>query len=257
MSPQSSLQPKVKELESEQESEYSEEDQDDDEEVYWIDFDEEEEKKDDTNDDKSIDLEMTDDEETDEQFVHGVEQVNDDKDEEMTNAEVEEFGNGDEEYTDAAKTDAGKTEEDTTYAEINSLLDMKFQSEVPYIQSPSVLRVPVSVIYEPSVLSLVLRAPMTTLPLPSVSTIPLVRHQTTTPILTPPITTDAPTITIAVPESDALTSQVPNVVEHYLGLKIDDDLQKVLQRHTADLIQKYSVKPTPESSKIQKPTINL
>nr|GEY39692.1 hypothetical protein [Tanacetum cinerariifolium] len=54
-----------------------------------------------------------------------------------------------------------------------------------------------------------------------------------------------------------LKSQVPNVVEHYLGSKITDDLQKVLQRHIVDLIQKYSMKPTPESSKIQKPTINL
>ncbi|GKF89866.1 hypothetical protein Tco_0263829, partial [Tanacetum coccineum] len=47
-----------------------------------------------------------------------------------------------------------------------------------------------------------------------------------------------------------LKSQVPMVVEQYLGSKIGDDLQKVLQRHTADLIQKYSVKPAPESSKI-------
>nr|GEZ60452.1 hypothetical protein [Tanacetum cinerariifolium] len=31
----------------------------------------------------------------------------------------------------------------------------------------------------------------------------------------------------------------------------------IKMRHTADLIQKYSVKPAPESSKIQKPTINL
>ncbi|GKC44117.1 putative reverse transcriptase domain-containing protein, partial [Tanacetum coccineum] len=52
-------------------------------------------------------------------------------------------------------------------------------------------------------------------------------------------------------------SQVPTVVEHYLGSKIGDDLQKVLQRHTTDLIQKYSVKPTLESSKIQKLTINI
>ncbi|GKA01131.1 hypothetical protein Tco_0673796 [Tanacetum coccineum] len=52
-------------------------------------------------------------------------------------------------------------------------------------------------------------------------------------------------------------SQVPTVVEHYLGSKIGYDLQKVLQRHTADLIQKYFVKPTPKSSKIHKPTIDL
>nr|GFA11634.1 hypothetical protein [Tanacetum cinerariifolium] len=87
-------------------SEYSKEDQGGDEEVDWIDFNEDEKKKDDTDDDKSIDLEMTDDE-----FVHGVEQVNDDEDEEMTNAEVEEFRNGDEENIDEAKTDAEKIEE--------------------------------------------------------------------------------------------------------------------------------------------------
>ncbi|GJT66620.1 hypothetical protein Tco_1018100 [Tanacetum coccineum] len=52
-----------------------------------------------------------DDEETDDEFVHGDEQVNDDEDEEMTNAEVEESGNGNKEVTDAAKVDAGKTEE--------------------------------------------------------------------------------------------------------------------------------------------------
>nr|GEU79524.1 retrovirus-related Pol polyprotein from transposon TNT 1-94 [Tanacetum cinerariifolium] len=93
------------------ESEYSKEDQGNDEEVDWIDFDEDEEKKDDTDDDKSINLEMTDDEETDDEFVHGVEQVNDNEDEEMTNAKVEESRNGDEENTDPAKIDARKTEQ--------------------------------------------------------------------------------------------------------------------------------------------------
>ncbi|GKE63951.1 hypothetical protein Tco_1514318 [Tanacetum coccineum] len=53
---------------------------------------------------------MADDEETDDEFVHGVKQVNDDEDEEMTNAEVEESRNCDEENIDAAKMDAGKTE---------------------------------------------------------------------------------------------------------------------------------------------------
>ncbi|GKE51817.1 hypothetical protein Tco_1486973, partial [Tanacetum coccineum] len=91
---------------SEQESEYSEEDLGDDEEVDWIDSDKDEEKKDDTDDDKSIDLEMTDDE-----FVHGDEQVNDDKDEEMLNAKVEDSGKGDAEISDVAKVDAEKIEE--------------------------------------------------------------------------------------------------------------------------------------------------
>ncbi|GJT11014.1 hypothetical protein Tco_0858056, partial [Tanacetum coccineum] len=72
------------------------------------------------------------------------------------------------------------TVKDTTDAENNSLLDIKIQYEVPHIQSSSVLRVPVSVISEPSVLSPVketpLVAPVTTLPLLSVSIITHVPH---------------------------------------------------------------------------------
>ncbi|GKA00962.1 hypothetical protein Tco_0673627 [Tanacetum coccineum] len=254
-------------------SEYSEEDQGNDEEVDWIDSNEDEEKKDDTDDDKSIDLEMTDDEETYDEFVHGVEQVNDDEDEEMTNAEVEESGNGDEENIDAEKTDDGKTEE---------VKDDAKKAELPPTSSSLSPLVPTPIPVTPLV------AHVTSLLTPSsVSTIPPVPHQTTTPLPTPPITTDALTITTDIPESDGLSavqlrvarlekfmselkkidhsaralvtlkSQVPTVVEKYLGSKIGDDLQKVLQRHTADLIHKYSVKPAPESSKIQTLTINL
>ncbi|GJT47277.1 hypothetical protein Tco_0955992 [Tanacetum coccineum] len=236
MVPNASEEKVILEWESKQKSEYSEEDQGDDEEVDWIDSDEDEEKKDDTDDDKSIDLEMTDDEETYDKFVHSVERVNDDEDEEMTNVEVEESGNSDEENTDAAKTDARKTEE---------VKDDAKKAELPPTSSSLSLS---SVQETPSV------APVTTLPLPSVSTIPLIPHQTTAPILTPPIITDAPTITTVVPELDALSavqlrvaklekdvselkkidhsakdlaafkSQVPTVVEHYLGSKIGDDL---------------------------------
>nr|GEV62416.1 hypothetical protein [Tanacetum cinerariifolium] len=73
--------------------------------------DEDEKKKDDTDDDKSINLEMTDDEETNDEFMHDNEQLNDDEDEKMLNAEVEDSRNGDEENTDAVKTDPRKTEE--------------------------------------------------------------------------------------------------------------------------------------------------
>ncbi|GJT17685.1 hypothetical protein Tco_0876391 [Tanacetum coccineum] len=239
-----------------------------------------------------------DDEKTDE-FVHDDEQVNDDEDEEMTNSEIEESRNGDEEITDAAKVDAGNTEEeligtikDTTDAEINSLLDIKIQSEVTHIQSPSVLTVHVLVNSEPLVLKHIPETPsvapaITLLPPSSVSTIPPILLQTITPIPTPSITTEAPTITTVLPESDALAVvhlrvmklekdvselkkidhsaealaslkfQVPTVVKHYLGSKIGDDLQKVLQRHTANLIQKYSVKPAPKPSKIQTPKSDL
>ncbi|GJZ86722.1 hypothetical protein Tco_0658332, partial [Tanacetum coccineum] len=88
----------------------------------WIYSDDNEEKKD---DDKSIDLKKTDDVETDDEFVHseeyvqedddefvhGDEHVNDDEDEEMKDVEVEESGNGDEEITDTAKANAEKTKE--------------------------------------------------------------------------------------------------------------------------------------------------
>ncbi|GKE57998.1 hypothetical protein Tco_1497183, partial [Tanacetum coccineum] len=286
---------------SKQESEYSEEDQGDDEDVDWIDSDDDEEKKNDTDDDKSIDLEMINDEETDDEFVHGNEQVNDDEDEEMTNAEVEESGNGDEENTDAEKTDAGKTEEvkddakkakfpltssrlsvssgygdqflkllfdtsligtvkDTTYAEINSLLDIKIQSEVPHIQSPPVLIVPVLVISEPSVLTPIPGTPSVApaiilLTPSSISTIPPVPHQTTAPIPTPPITINAPTITTVVPESDALTTVQLRVAK----LETDVSELKKIDLSTKALATLKSQVPTPalESSKIQTSTINL
>ncbi|GKC37691.1 hypothetical protein Tco_1050075 [Tanacetum coccineum] len=239
------------------------------------------EKKDDADDDKSIDLEMIDDEETDDEVLQGKEQVNDDKDEEMTNVEVEESRNGGEEDTFAAKSDAEKTEEakdDSKKVELPSTSSnlsvssgfgdqfLKLSSHtsliVPHIQSPSVLKVHVFVISEPSVLTPVqetpLATPVTTLPPPSVTTIPPAPlQQSTTPIPSPPIITYAPTITTAVHESNALSaiqlrvvklekdvfelklidhsakalsilkSQVPMVVEQYLGSKIGDDLQKV------------------------------
>ncbi|GKE61145.1 hypothetical protein Tco_1511512, partial [Tanacetum coccineum] len=233
---------------------YSEEDQGDDEEVDWIDSDEDGEKKDDIDADKSIDFEMIDDEETNDEFVHGVEQAINDEDEEMTTAEVEESMNGDEENTDAENTNARKIEEvkdDAKKAKLpptSSSLSVSSGFSDQFLKlssdtnlSSSVLRVPAFVIYEPSVLSPVqetpLVAPVTTLHLPSVSTIPHVPHQTTAPIPITPITIDAPTITNDVLEFDALSA--------------------VLQRHTADLIQKYSVKPALESNKIQKPTIDL
>ncbi|GKF85335.1 hypothetical protein Tco_0250233, partial [Tanacetum coccineum] len=46
-------------------------------------------------------------------------------------------------------------------------------------------------------------------------------------------------------------SQLPTVVDKYLGTKLDDALLKILKRHTADLIEKYSVLPGLESIKNQ------
>ncbi|GKF81655.1 hypothetical protein Tco_0240257 [Tanacetum coccineum] len=46
----------------------------------------------------------------------------------------------------------------------------------------------------------------------------------------------------------SIKSQVPTVVDKYLGTKLDNALLKILERHTADLIEKYSVLPGPEST---------
>ncbi|GJX15050.1 hypothetical protein Tco_0206808 [Tanacetum coccineum] len=89
---------------------------------------------------------------------------------------------------------------------------------------------------------------------------PLVLQQTTpipTTITTPPINTKAPTITTAILEITpfiALQLRVAKLeqdMSEYLGTKLDDALLKTLERHTADLVEKYSVLPTPESSKKQ------
>ncbi|GJY91481.1 hypothetical protein Tco_0506677 [Tanacetum coccineum] len=49
----------------------------------------------------------------------------------------------------------------------------------------------------------------------------------------------------------SIKSQVPTVVDKYLGTKLDDALLKILERHTADLIEKYSALPGLESIKNQ------
>ncbi|GKE56839.1 hypothetical protein Tco_1496024, partial [Tanacetum coccineum] len=49
----------------------------------------------------------------------------------------------------------------------------------------------------------------------------------------------------------SIKSQVPTVVDKYLGTKLDDALLRILERHTADLIEKYSVLLGPESIKNQ------
>nr|GEZ72280.1 hypothetical protein [Tanacetum cinerariifolium] len=227
MSPQSSLLPQMKELVLNQGFYMRKR-------IDWIDSDEDEGKKDDIDDDKSIDLEMTDDEEMDDEFVHGF---------------------GDQFLKLTSDTSLIGTVKDTTDTKIYSLLDIKIQSEVPHIQSPYPLQ---QLFYPP----------------PSVSTIPPVLHQTTTPIHAPPFTTEASTITIVVPESDALTifqlrvaklekgvfelKKIDHSVEALATLKskIGDDLQKCasdirkIKREQAERqkIPKYTIKSTDKAT---------
>ncbi|GJY50139.1 hypothetical protein Tco_0440095 [Tanacetum coccineum] len=172
---------------SEQESEYSEEDKLDDE--------EKDDKKgdvDDEGDDHICDIQHTDDE-----------------DDETESDEDDIYKKSDEEDTDAAKADAEMTEEaedDSKKAELpptSSSLSIfsGFGDQFLKLSSDTSLVVLTPVQETSSA------APVTTLLLPSVSTIPTTPlQQTTTPIPTPPITTDAPTITTVVFEFDALSA---------------------------------------------------
>nr|GEX96956.1 hypothetical protein [Tanacetum cinerariifolium] len=93
-----------------------------------------------------------------------------DEDEDMLNAKVVESekrcsslsvssGFGDQFIKLSSDSSLVSTVKDSTDAEINSLLEVKIQSEVPHIQSPSVLKVHVSVIPKPSVLTPVQESP--------------------------------------------------------------------------------------------------
>ncbi|GKD68477.1 hypothetical protein Tco_1322567 [Tanacetum coccineum] len=218
-----------------------------------------------------------------------------DEDVEMKDAEVEESDKGVEKVTDAAKEEAEKTSEakhDTKKTELppsSSSLSVSsgFGDQFLKLSSDSSLvstakdsadtnKVLVSVILEttnlPPIPEILTETPVsTTVSSPLVTPIISSVQQTPTPIPTPTITTDAPTITTAIPESNALTvvelrvaklekdmselktvdhstealailkSQVPSVVDNYLGSKVRDVFRKELKKHTTDLIQKYSL----------------
>nr|GEY19484.1 hypothetical protein [Tanacetum cinerariifolium] len=299
--PQSSLLPQVKELGDEQDSEHSDDDNDD------VEKDNKDGDVDDEGDAHISDTQDADDEdvetESDEEDIYKYKiHVRKDDGEEMINAKVNDSDKGDEEITDVAKADAKKTSEakddaktklppSSSILSINSLLEVKIQSEVPNTQSPSVFSVLVSMISKPTVRTLVQESPSTstttTLHPPSVSTAPYVPQQTTTPIPTPTITADAPTVTAAVPESNALIvvelrvailekdvselktvdhsskvlailmSHVSFIIDNYLEFKVEDVFQKELKKHTTDLIQKYSLQQFSETSKKQTPIVDL
>ncbi|GJS71143.1 hypothetical protein Tco_0703984 [Tanacetum coccineum] len=199
---------------SEQESEYSEE-EDDDETIEYVDMDKQEEKKDD-DDDKSIELEQTDDEETNDEFVYSKEHVQDD-------------------------------DEETDDEFVHGTVMKKFLMR-PSSTYPSILTVPVLVNSEPSILTSIPKTPLvapatTLLPHRSVFTIP--------PLRVAKLEKDVSELKKIDHSPKALVtlkSQVPTVVEHYLGSKIGDDLQKT---STIDLEQE-SEKSTSEILKTKK-----
>ncbi|GJR05796.1 hypothetical protein Tco_0528780 [Tanacetum coccineum] len=185
----------------------------------------------------------------------------------MINAEVDDSDNGDEEVTDAAKADAEKTSEVKDDAKKTELpptssslsVSLGFGGQLLKLSSDSSL---VSTVKDSrdqliiGILTTVRESPsitiVTTLHPPPVSTTPPVPQQITTLIPTPTITTDAPTITTTISESNALSAvqlrvaklekdvselkkidlftealaalktQVPSFVDKYLGSKVGD-----------------------------------
>ncbi|GJW84060.1 hypothetical protein Tco_0157205 [Tanacetum coccineum] len=204
----------------------------DEEKIDWVYSDEDEEKKDD--DDKSFDIEETGDEETDDKFMRGDDQVQENVDEEMKDKEVDDTGNSDEEITNMAKADAEKTKEvkdDNKKAELPPLISGLFvssgfgnqflnlysdKSTVGTLKDSADAKI--NSLLNLVVLSTIPEIPTvtsTTTPLPPnyVSTIsPVLLQQTTTLILTPPITTKTPPIT-KIPDPLPAISQSIYVLE--------------------------------------------
>ncbi|GJZ09547.1 hypothetical protein Tco_0543830 [Tanacetum coccineum] len=205
--------------------------------------------------------------------------VHNEEDVEMKDAEVEESDKGEEKVVDAAKEEAKKT---------SKAKDDAKKTELPP-SSSSLSTIHVLVIPKttnlPPILEIVTETPAsTTVPSPQVTPIFASVQQTPTLIPTQPITTDAPNVTTTIHESNALSavelrvaklekdvselktidhssealvvlqSYVPIVVDKYLDTKVGDVFQKELQKHTADLIHKYSLQHLPELTKKPTPT---
>ncbi|GJW32881.1 retrovirus-related pol polyprotein from transposon TNT 1-94 [Tanacetum coccineum] len=211
---------------SENESDYCVENQGNDENIPWESTVEDEEKKDDddADDDKSIDLEKTDDEETDNEFVHSEEYAQ--EDDEVIHGDEQVNETEDEEMIDAkvAEYESEKGDEgisDTAKADAEKTEEVKDdikKAEFP----PSSSSLSVSLGFGNQFLNLS----------SDKSTDGNLRD-----------TTDA--------EINSL-SQVTAVVNEYMGSSLGDALHKVLQKHTADLIQQQSKKQSIDQE--QEPT---
>ncbi|GJR00025.1 hypothetical protein Tco_0523009 [Tanacetum coccineum] len=243
---------------SKEESEYFEE-ENVEEEDDWIYSDDDEDKKDNyVQEDEYV---------HDDKHVHNDEHVHGEDDEGMKYVEDVDIRKGDEEILDTTKADVEKTEElkddnkkarlpltssslsesfgfgnlflahysdisltetlkDTIDVEINSLLDIKIQSEVLQIQSPSILTVPVSVILELSIL----------LPIP---------ETTTTTSLIRKDVTELKKVDHSAEIRAIIRSQVPVMVNEYLGSSLGDVVHKVKkEQEDKQKMTKYTIKST-------------
>nr|GFD22064.1 hypothetical protein [Tanacetum cinerariifolium] len=126
------------------------------------------------------------------------------------------------------------TTKESTNTEINSLLDFQIQQEVPHIQSPSILIVPILVIPKPIVLSPIPKVPTVThvttlLPPPPVTNLTPVLQQQTTLILTPPIITAAPAATTVPNPLPAIVQKVSKLERMLKSSNKLINLQQLLQ----------------------------
>ncbi|GKC53123.1 hypothetical protein Tco_1075868, partial [Tanacetum coccineum] len=116
----------------------------------------------------------------------------------------------------------------------------------------------------PPILEIVTETPvLTVVPSPLVTPIISSVQQTPTPIPTPTITTDAPTVTTAIPESNALTAvelRVAKLEKDVPELKTVDhstEALSILKSQVPSVVDNYLGSKFSESSKKQTPTVDL
>ncbi|GKC51424.1 hypothetical protein Tco_1074169, partial [Tanacetum coccineum] len=208
----------------EQDSEFFDDDNDD------VEKDDKDDDADDEGDDHVSDTQDADDEDVkteydkDEIYKYKI-RVRNEEDVEMKDAEVEKSDKGKEKVTDAAKEEAKKTSE---------AKDDTKKYELP--QSSSSL----SVSSDADVSSLL--------------DIPIQHETPQTQSSSKKDVFELKTIDHSSEALFVLQSQVPTVVDSYLDTKVGDVFQKELQKHTADLIHKYSLQHLPELTKKPTPT---
>ncbi|GKE77518.1 hypothetical protein Tco_1543638, partial [Tanacetum coccineum] len=169
--------------------------------------------------------------------------VRKDEDKEMLNAEVENYDKGDEEVTDAAKADAEKTSEVKDDAKKTKLpltssslfVSSGFGDQFLKLSSDSSL---VSTVKD-----------TTNAEINSLLELRVAKLEKDV--------SELKKIDLSAKALAALKTQVPFVVDDYLGSKVGDIFQKELKKHTSDLIQKYSLQQILELPKKQTPTVDL
>ncbi|GKA84931.1 hypothetical protein Tco_0806585 [Tanacetum coccineum] len=235
---------------------------------------------DDEGDDHVSDIQDADDEDvetkSDEDDIYKYKiRVRKDEDVEMKDVEVEESDKGEEKVTNVAKEEAEKTSKakndtkktklspsintikDSIDKDVSSLLDIHIQHETSQTHSPSVQKISVLVIPETTNLPPIPEITsetqvLTVVPSPQVTPIILTMQQIAKPIPTPPIITDALTVTNAVPESNALTVvelRVAKLEKDMSELKTVDHSSEALA-HLPELTKKPTPTAKQESKKI-------